>query len=256
MQPSKIMQRPNEQKDEKKRPISYSYYLISINIVIILLLVGAIAYFIIDNKRMQYKQDEYFNLETNYLSLQLQYTLLNQVLNEPNPSCTVLNTALEDSVSDLGYSLDKLMQYEKESLNDIHYQSLKRRYTLDNIKYFLFVKKANELCNVNKISILYFYTENCTICPDQGVVLSYYKTKYKETILVFPFNTDDAKKEPSVKMLISMYNITQYPTIIIDTTKYTGVVYKEELGNILANEFDKFNKTSNTINNEKSNYTK
>lgn len=226
--------------DNKGRKISYSYYLISINIVIILLILGAIIYVVVDNKRVLYKQDEYDYLDTNYLSLQLQYTLLNEIIDNPQTSCSALNSALDDSTSDLGYSLDKLLQYQKESINDQQFENLKRKYTLDNVKYWIFAKKAKALCNLDKVIVMYFYDEKCTICPDQGVVLSYYKTKYKENILVFPFDTTDAKKEPILKMIMSVYNITTYPTLIIGDNKYEGIIHNEKLGNIFADEFELF----------------
>lgn len=226
--------------NDNKRKISYSYYLISINVVIILLILSGIIYVVVDNKRTISKQDEYSYLETNYLSLQLRYALINEIIEDPQTSCSALNGALDDSMSDLGYSLDKLLQYEKDSINEVQFENLKRRYILDNVKYWIFAQKAKKICNLDKVLVIYFYNEDCKICPDQGVILSYYKTKYKENILVFPFNTDDAKKEPIIKMMMNIYNVTSYPTLIIGDNKFEGLIHKEKLGNIFADEFEHF----------------
>jgi len=232
----------------EKRKISYEYYIISLNIVIIILLISALVFFVVDSKRYLSKQDESEIQNTNYLSLQLQYTLINELIETNSQSCSALNTALQDSIKDLGYSMDKLLEYKKDSMNDEYYENLERRYMLDNIKYWMFAKKAKDICNLNKVIILYFYSNNCEICPNQGVVLSYYKTKYDENILIFPINADNAQYEPVVELLMSVYEVNAYPTLIIDDTKYEGIVYNDELGNIFAEEFEKFETLKNTSN--------
>lgn len=226
--------------DKEKRKVSYEYYIISINVVMLILLVGALIYVVIDNKRLQSKHDDSLTQENNYMSLQLQYALMGDLIANSSNSCRALNSALEDSISDLGYSLDKITQYKKESVNDVYYETLQRKYILDNVKYWIFARKANELCSLNKVIIMYFYSDNCAICPDQGVLLTYYKKKYEENILIFPINTDDAKTEPVIKMLLSSYDVQNFPTLVINDQRYEGMIYKEQLANILADEFSRF----------------
>lgn len=235
---------------KNKRKISYEYYIISLNVVIIILLISAFAYVILDNKRILSQQDNTEIQNTNYISLQLQYALIDNLIQNDNVSCSALNSALENSISDLGASLDKILRYKKESMNEEYYETLNRKYILDNIKYWMFAKKANEICDLEKINVLYFYSDACEICPNQGVILSYYKKKYNENILVFPINADDAKDEPVIKLLLSSYQINQYPSLIINNHKYEGIKYKEDLGNILSRIFIEMNSQDNYTNQE------
>jgi len=231
-----------------RRKISYEYYVISLNIVMIIILLGALAYIYVDSKRYLSKQDESEIQNNQYLSLQLQYTLLNDVLESDSQSCSALNTALQNSIEDLGSSLDKLLEYQKDSINDEYYENLEHRYVLDNVKYWMLAKKAKELCELDKVIILYFFSDNCEICPDQGVILSYYKKTYDENILVFPINVDNAVYEPVIQLIMSAYEIDTYPSIVVDDVKYEGIIYKDELGNILGDCFARFTKNKNVSN--------
>ena len=88
------------------------------------------------------------------------------------------------------------------------------------------------------VSVLYFYSlKDCTVCPDQGVILTYFKKIFDERLLVFPINVDLEKEEPFIKIMRSRYNITSYPSIVIQEKKHEGVVQKTDLSRLICGAF-------------------
>ncbi len=220
-------------KEDKKR------FLTAGVIAGLIFLLGIALGIIIDNERVRWVLSEREEQETDYQSLQVQMIYLNQLLEE-NASCPILRLELEDTLADLGYALEKLEAYEEESqFNKKKYILLKRSYLLSNLRYWLIAEKIKEACELPLVTILYFYSdEDCKICPDQGVVLTYYKKKYEDRLLNFPINIDLAEDEKMVEGLMKRYNITKLPSIVINGQKYEGVIYKKRLGEILCQAFD------------------
>ena len=108
------------------------------------------------------------------------------------------------------------------------------------MKYWLFAQKAKKTCNSEFTTILYFYSDNCPTCPDQGVILSYFKRKLENKLLVFPININLEEQEYIIRILKSQNNVTnnKLPVIVIGNKTYQGVVSKKELGKILCELFE------------------
>jgi hypothetical protein len=214
--------------------------LTSLLITFLLFLLGVSLGMLIDKERISWSERMHADNELLYESSNIQYLLLSQ-LDDTESECPVLLTALEKNIVELGENLERLLNYEKDSIfrNEKAYQMQKRKYFLSNVKYWLLSSKVADVCpEYDAINILYFYsTENCPICPNQGVVLTYYKNIFQEKLLVFPIDIDLKKEEPVIDLLISRFGLTTYPTLIINNQKYEGVVYKEKLGRIICAEF-------------------
>ncbi len=223
-----------------ERKASKQKYLIAAVIAILVFSLGIMLGMVIDNERFRWVIQKGEEQDVSYQSLQFQYLYLNTVIGSDNESCTVLHAQLEDTLSDLGSTLDKLVNFQQDSsLNRQDYDIIKRRYLIDNLEYWLFAKKAQKLCNNDLVTILYFFSgTNCKICPDQGVVLTYYKKKYEDKLLVFPIDVDLEAKEPIIKILRKRYQVYNYPSIVVGDTKYEGVVEREKLGQIICSNFN------------------
>ena len=109
---------------------------------------------------------------------------------------------------------------------------------MDNLNYWLFAKKTKEKCDLDVVNILYFYSEkNCQTCPDQGVILTYFKKTFGDKLLVFPIDVDYELNEPVITILKKQYDVTMYPTTIIEDQKYEGIIHNEELKKIICDSF-------------------
>ncbi len=217
------------------RKITKELYVFVGVMTVLVFLLGLTAGYLFDMTRVKWVDLQNKKQQANYESLQFQYLYLSSLENS-NFSCTVLQTTLDNVVSDLGRSLDKLEEFKKDSrFNDDTYQLLQRQYILDNIRYWFFAKKSREKCGSDVVTVLYFYDEECGNCPDQGVVLSYFKKIFEDRLLVFPIDMTMAKEEPMLRVLKNVYGVQQHPTIVVEEKPYTGVIDKEQLGPIICN---------------------
>jgi hypothetical protein len=219
------------------RKISKERYIVAGIITLLIFTLGLSFGLIIDYERVKYVDRENSLQKVNYDSLQLQYLYLSYVP-EDNHACGILKIALEDSISQLSDSLNDVEKYQKDStINKKEFDIIQRKYLIDNLRYWLFSKKLQEVCGEDTINVLYFFSiDNCVTCPNQGTILSYFKTKLQDKLLVFPINVDLEKQEQFIKILRIQYNITQLPAIIVDGKKYEGVISRNELAEILCEQ--------------------
>ncbi len=229
-----------------QRNISSGRIFIALIITVLIFCLGISLGLLLDSQRIQWSETQAKEQRADYESLRWQYLFLTSAENKEE-TCISLKVALDTSVNDLGASLDKIQNYRKQTqLNDKEYTIIERTYVIDNLKYWLLAKKTKEECGADYSIILYFFSDkSCSICPDQGTILTYYKQKYEEKLLVFPINLDLESQESSLKIVKDVYNITSFPTLIIENVKYEGLVDTNTLGQILFDDFEKNEETNN-----------
>lgn len=109
---------------------------------------------------------------------------------------------------------------------------------LDNLKYLILSKRTKEECDLDVVNIIYFYSSNyCPTCPDQGVILTYFKKIFGDKLLIFPIDVDYAEKEPMVSILLNQYGVSKYPSLIIEADKHSGLVSNVKLKKIICDSF-------------------
>jgi hypothetical protein len=215
------------------RKISTKKYVIAGVITFLIFSLGLTLGMVFEEQRYNWADDINQEQDVNYLSLQLQFLFLSAFENEHN--CPVLLSTLQQSVDELSKSLSKILDFEKQnSLSQDDYTILERRYTLDNLRYWILADRAKESCDLDIVSILYFYSETCESCPGQGTILTYFKKVFGEQVLIFPINVDLKETEPMVKIATSMHDVQDLPTLIIEKEKYTGIVKKNDLQEIIC----------------------
>ncbi len=216
------------------RTFSKDKYLIAAIITLLIFALGLTLGFIIDEKRYSLIEEANMEQEAKYLSLQVQYLYLNS-FRSYNNSCPILSATLKETVQDLSDTLSEVIAYEEEEkVTDKRKEVVMRRYTLDNLRYWLLAQEGKKECHLDLVTILYFYSSNCPSCPNQGTILTFFKKQFGEKVLIFPINLDFRSKEPMIEIAMAQFNITKYPTIVIDDKKYEGVIKKEELEPIIC----------------------
>lgn len=164
------------------------------------------------------------SFRSDSLDIDVQYSLINQ---EP---CGFVNTgALTQKIQDIGEKLD----YMGTSLgdNDSRVIQLKSYYSLLEISHWMFEKKMSANCgSANKNWILYFYSnvENeCSDCDDQGFILSHMKKIYGNNLAIYSF--DKNIPVDSLKMIMRLYNVSVFPTLVVNGEKLSGFQTNDEL---------------------------
>lgn len=173
-------------------------------------------------------QDE---IAINILSSETEFSLLSDLSCKNIPSHSVLS----DQLGELGAKLE----WGEKNLGDTdELTSLKKYYSLLEIKDYLLMKKIASRCNTKAAFILYFYTtaEYCTECENQALVLSELRDKYPDLrVYSFDFGIDLS----AVKAILNTYKIkdTNLPALVVDDEVLTGFQDLDSLDERLKKSF-------------------
>ncbi len=212
-----------------KRKISKSRYFFAFLITLVVFTLGLLLGFIIESKRIQLIEIQDQQQELDFNSLQLQYQFVDLFGEEKN--CEALQKTFEESSKNMETSRNKLESYlQDSSLNKKEYNLLKREYTLAQIRFWLQIKKTKDVCGLEHSVIFYFYGDDdqCPQCADQAYILTYLKNKLSSNLLNFVFDSQ-LEEEPLIDMLKKIYEIEEYPTLIINGKKFEGFTSKETI---------------------------
>ena len=130
----------------------------------------------------------------------------------------VVQKTFEQNINNLESTRIRLENFDREAtLNKNELELLKNEYILAQIRYWLLAERTRKLCGSDIVSILYFVSDEkeCPDCDKQAFVLTYLKKKFKDKLLVFSFDSK-FESEPMISLLKKAYNITTYPTIVIE----------------------------------------
>ena len=226
------------------RIISKDKYVLAGVITFLIFSLGLTLGFIINDHRYNVIEEVNMEQDVKYLSLQLQSLYLSTFSDYDN--CPTLAATLRDSVEDLSDSLSEVIAFEEDAnVPDTRQKVVMRRYILDNVRYWLVARENKVKCDIDVVPILYFYSTDCPSCPNQGTILTYFKKLFGEQVLVFPINLDFRSEEPMVEIMMSQYEVSKFPTVVIDNKKYEGVVRKEQMQQIICDSLKSSKHCSN-----------
>jgi len=149
--------------------------------------------------------------------------------------CDFIWTGYYKNLKNLEKKRLMLEKYKDEGkVNEEGYQLAKADYINTEIRYWLLSMDLEKVCKSNATTILYFYgkKETCDKCEDQAMILSYLKKLYQEDLLVFSI---DGEQKGVVELLKDQYNITEYPTLIVNGEKH-GYLSSNELRDIIEKQ--------------------
>lgn len=207
---------------------------ITLSIFIIGILVGSA----ISGKRVAYGEKQIKEQKMELDSLQLQYAFIDQAKMENH--CAALSSALEENVKELGVTGSKIEAYSADmNFDEEEYKMLKRDYLLSELRFWMFAKKAKELCSKDVTSIIYFYSneESCFDCSTQAKILTYLKEELKDRLLVFSIDSSFTG-EPLIDMVKQAYDVKEFPSLLVNDKIYKGLVTEEELRSVLCETYE------------------
>jgi hypothetical protein len=160
-----------------------------------------------------------------------QFSLLSEL------SCRDISSEfLSKELATLG---DKLAYMEgSRGSDDSEVLSLKKYYSLLEIKDFILMQKVKDRCGSSPssggLAIMYFYSNKENACPDcerEGFVLTRLRQDYPELrVYSFDYNLDLS----ALQTLISIYNIeNNQPTLLINGQVYYGFKSVDDVKTIL-----------------------
>lgn len=191
---------------------------------------------VVSDDKLNYIKNEQDELSINLLSSEIQFSLLKE------GGCTVTGTSfLAHDIQQLGQRLN--FMEGQLGADNVDVVSLKKYYSLLQIKDYILTKELASRCKVKPITIIYFYKDNCDECVKQGYVLDQFSEKYP-TARVYSF--DSNIKLAAIKTLENMNIVSETkPAIVVDGITYSGFKTLEDIEKILDSELKLLN-TSTT----------
>ncbi len=220
-------------KRVRKRKIYWKYYLLAGVLTCLVFVIGLMAGILIEASKVTFLEKKLKELEISKTDSEVKSSMLSLLNANPCEAFEYEVEKLIPKVSKFGEELEVFEATRKGSYQE--YLALKKEYTLMNLRYWMFVKSLKEKCNYSFVPILYFYSnKNCPACKDQGYVLSLLKKKYPKKVMIFAIDGDLDLE--SVSLLKKVYNITAYPSLIINGRVYKGLKTTSFLEKIIGVE--------------------
>jgi hypothetical protein len=211
------------------RKINKRFYALAGIITLVIFLFGVSLGILIEGERVDYVEGNRNREKVEYESLQLQYLYLSYLSSSGREeSCKAFTATLNQYIKKTDETRVKLEDYmSKGNVYTEEFQLLKREYIQSQINFWILSKKTKELCKTDYVTVLYFHSQDCADCKNQGYILDYLKKQFDERLLIFAFDTNYTE-EPMIELLKNTYNVTQTPTIIVEEDRYEGFQSKDQ----------------------------
>ena len=206
-------------------PIYAGAFLISLLIFVVGVYIGSL----IDQSSIGNISADVSSISEKVASVQL------LLLTEGNSSsfCPVYNSQLgsiDSEIEDVGYRLSYL-----EDERNVFDNELKKKYFVLEAESYLLSKKVKTLCGGNESLLINFYSnKNCDRCKDQGTeVLRARDSLEADGLKVKLFSFDGEIGSPVAEAFVQQYNVTGYPSVVIDDNTFAGFRTSAELQKII-----------------------
>jgi hypothetical protein len=197
--------------------ISTKIYIIA-GILTLLIFIGGVAIgWVLDYNRVSIVQSQIDALQMDFQNLQLENSFAQTV--GDNSTCSLYSSkaaSLSAQTDQLASELNRfsnINQFQAQTLT-----SLKERYTLLNLEFWLQLTNLQKACGYNATTFLYFYagTPNspCDDCIAQGLVFDLLKRHAPDRVMIFA--TDTNLDLGIVRSMVQTWNITSVPSIVVD----------------------------------------
>ena len=194
--------------------INWRKYLVSFIFTAAIVVTALLISSSINNSRIDELRNIQDSISINLLSSDMQFNLLRDA------ACDDLfNSAIGEEMGNLS---DKLSYMESVGKgDDPSVVTLKRYYSLLEIRDYLLINSAALKCPKRPITILYFYQADCPDCDRQGQVLTYLRQHHPDILRVYSFDHD--LDVSAVKTLANIYKIgNPFPAVVIKGKTLNG----------------------------------
>jgi hypothetical protein len=201
------------------REIQKYRYLVAAMLTLIMFSMGVLVSNFVDDARASALRSQVDQDLTEIESKQLQLSYLES---EEVQSCDVLRKGLNNIVKGYNQRLGNLQQYqEKSTIQSQRFETIKSRYILSGIRYWMFAEDIRTECDYSPDTVLFFTNnlekENCEDCERMGRQLTLLKREQDSELLVFSIPTE--MDDGMVDILESQYNVTETPTVVVNGEK-------------------------------------
>lgn len=187
---------------------------------------------IFSNNKISQLREIQEQIAIDILSTETRYSLLEKTSCDHAVSGSEVEQGLSRELNDLARRL-KFMESQLGA-DDENVLFVKKYYSLLQVKDFLLMEELNDRCGEELFTILYFHQGDCADCQKQSLVLDDLVENYPGT-RVYWFDKD--VNTPAIQTMLSIFNITQGPTLVIEDKAYEGFLSFEEIQDIAPEAF-------------------
>jgi len=202
-------------------PNDWKKYVIVLFITSTIFILGIWLSSYFSNKKIDQLKNIESKISLDLMSSEVQFSLL-QEQSCKDVSSTILSSELNSLADKITYSENNI------GIENVDVISLKKYYSLLEIKDYLLMKKIRERCGEKSIFILYFYkNDDCSDCTKQGYVLTALREKYPDLrVYSFDYNLDLS----AIRAMTSIYKVPDdLPAIVINGKVHSGFKTVEEI---------------------------
>tara|TARA_Y100000310_G_C20697161_1_gene826497 strand:- start:3143 stop:3841 length:699 start_codon:yes stop_codon:yes gene_type:complete len=221
-----------------RKKLNAKRHLVALILTLAFFTIGILIGSMVTNQRIDYLQGASSQQNIDFESLQTQYLYVS--LMKDNNSCQVVEETFKANVENLEDTRKQLEEFIKKSqINQEAYTLLKREYVIAQFRYWLLAESTKEVCNRDLVTLFYFFSnpQNCDDCNNQGIILTYLKKIFNDKLLIFSFDAE-LENEPIIPILKKVYNVTEFPTIILENERYNGLQEKDMLFEQICEHFE------------------
>lgn len=209
------------------REVSKRRYVLAGILTALVFVLGLLLGFVIEGKRVELVQDVANEAKVDIGSLQMQYAFIEELAQVGN--CAAFEKVFDKNLENLETARIKLANYQVDAtVNRLEFELLQRAYIISQVEYLLLSMKAKNLCKSDVVNIIYFFSKECDTCDDQSFLLTFLKQKFGDRLFIFGFDTSFGK-EPLLNLMVSTYNVTKFPTLVIENRTFTEFLPKDSL---------------------------
>lgn len=213
-----------------KKKISWGFYAITLVITVLVFTSGIYFGIFLSRAKVSELQNMVSDLEKRRVEQELNLLLVGYL---PNKSCDIISYEVEDMIPQINELARELDFYEEtKKFEEKNYIETKKDYTVNMVKYWLYLERLKSSCDLNVTNVIYFYSnQDCSLCKDQGIVLDYMKESHKSDLMIFAIDSDLDLN--SVDMIRKSYGVQILPSLIIDGNLYEGFMGRDKLEEII-----------------------
>lgn len=221
--------------EKKTQPIikTQNIYMVSLVITVVIFILGLLVGFSIERFLLANLENRASVIETSIQEIELELLYFQSL--DIEDSCSFLKEIARKTNNKLDIFANQLSGYSKDRIlfTRGEVSEIKTKYTLLLVKDWILQEKIRSDCNASVVSVLYFYsTDSCDECILQGDILTILKESLRDKLMVFPLDTEI--EYDMIDILMTQFNITYMPSLVIDGVTYDGIMSKGQLTEIIC----------------------
>ncbi len=212
-----------------ERTITLPIYVGAFLISLIIFTAGVYVGSVVDANSINELQGNVSSISEKVASVQL------LLLSEGNSSsfCPVYSSELhsiDQDVESVGYRLSYL-----EDVKQVPDDELKKQYFMLEAESYLLSEKVKSLCGSDSVLLINFYSnKDCPTCKAQGTEVLKARDALGPGTDIKLFSFDGDLGSPVASAMMGRFNVTTYPTIVINGKAYPGYADSEQLQRLIA----------------------